>query len=244
MKRKIRLDCYLVEKGGIPSRSRAQALILGGYVLVNGVKCTKCGADIPKDAVVEIRGNDHPFVGRGGIKLAKALDEFAVEVSGKCCLDAGASTGGFTDCLLQRGARRVYAVDVGYGQLAWKLQKDSRVVCLDRTNLRRIDPSLIKQPVELITLDLAFISLRKIFPILPVLMAAAAKVIALIKPQFEVGRSRVGKGGIVREESFRADAVEKVVIAARSQGWEHCGTIESPITGAEGNVEYLALFQS
>lgn len=241
---RIRLDQYLVEHQLAPTRARAQALILAGKVRVNGVPATKAGQAVPADARVELIGEEHPYVGRGGIKLAHALVHFAIDPAGKICLDAGASTGGFTDCLLQRGARKIYAVDVGYGQLAWVLRQDPRVVVIERTNLRTLDAATIPEPVDLVTLDLSFIGLAKVFPAVARLLGAGGIVVALVKPQFEVGRAHVGKGGIVRDPQARADAVAAVIAAAQSHHWHADPPTESPIHGADGNVEYLACFRS
>ncbi len=236
---KIRIDRLLVERGLVESRERAQSLIIAGQVLVNEQKQDKAGAMVPEDAEIRILGGQLPYVSRGGLKLESALKEFKVSVSGKTALDVGASTGGFTDCLLQHGCEKVYAVDVGYGQMAWKLRQDPRVVVIERTNIRSMDPSLIPEPVDIVVIDASFISLEKIIPSILKFLAAGSEIIALIKPQFEVGREQVGKGGIVRDELARAAAVEKVVVFFRETGLEVKGVIPSPITGQDGNVEYL-----
>lgn len=240
---KQRLDQLLVLRQLVPTRSRAGALILAGDVLVNGVPVTKAGAQIAPDAEIALRQPDHPYVGRGGVKLAHALDHFQIDVHGMICLDAGASTGGFTDCLRQRGAAKVYAIDVGRGQLAWKLQQDPAVIMHDQTNLRLLDPHTIPDPIDCVTLDLSFISLTKVFPTVHQCVRSGGTVLALIKPQFEVGRAKIGKGGIVRNDADREMAVNAVVAAAAMLGWKHLGTVPSPITGADGNVEFLAQFR-
>lgn len=239
---KIRLDCYLVEQQLAPSRERAQALILAGKVRVAGEPAQKAGQLIASGTAVEVLEADHPYVGRGGVKLEHALQHFGIDVAQQVCLDAGASTGGFTDCLLQRGAAKVYAVDVGYGQLAWKLRNDPRVVVIERTNLRTMAPETIPEPIDLVTLDLSFISLTKIFPMVHQLLGRGGIIVALIKPQFEVGKAHVGKGGIVRDPQARARSVDAVIAATQELGWEHRGTVESPLHGADGNVEFLAYF--
>lgn len=239
MSEKIRLDRYLVDHGLAPSRERAQALIMRGKVRIDGRPATKAGQLIAPSGHVEVLGTDHPFVGRGGVKLAHAVEQFHVDVTGAVCLDAGASTGGFTDCLLQRGAARVYAIDVGRGQLAWKLVQDPRVIVRDQTNLRTLRPEAMPEPIDLATLDLSFISLTKVFPAIDGLLKPTGQVIALIKPQFEVGKGRVGKGGIVRKPALHQEAIDGVLADAQSHGWVCHGTIPSPITGADGNIEFL-----
>jgi 23S rRNA (cytidine1920-2'-O)/16S rRNA (cytidine1409-2'-O)-methyltransferase len=236
---KIRIDRLLVERGLVESRERAQSLIIAGQVLVNEQKRDKAGAMVPEDAEIRILGGQLLYVSRGGLKLESALKEFKMSVSGKTALDVGASTGGFTDCLLQHGCEKVYAVDVGYGQMAWKLRQDPRVVVIERTNIRSMDPSVIPVPVDIVVIDASFISLEKVIPSILKFLAAGSDLIALIKPQFEVGREQVGKGGIVRDEIARAAAVEKVVMFFRETRLEVKGVIPSPITGQDGNVEYL-----
>jgi 23S rRNA (cytidine1920-2'-O)/16S rRNA (cytidine1409-2'-O)-methyltransferase len=238
---KLRLDRLLVERELCESRTRAQALIVAGKVVVGDHAETKPGTLVRADAPVRVRGLDHPYVSRGGVKLRGALDAFpALAVAGRVALDIGASTGGFTDCLLQAGVARVYAVDVGYGQLAWRLASDPRVVVLDRTNIRTLDPARIGEPVALAVADCSFISLTKVLPAVPPLLAAAADVVALIKPQFEVGAGRVGKGGVVRDAAARADARAEVLAAAAALGFAVAGTCDSPITGQDGNHEFFA----
>ncbi len=236
---KIRLDRLLVERMLAGSRERAQALIFAGQVLVNGQKIDKAGALVPRDAEIRILGEVLPYVSRGGLKLEKALREFHVSVEGKTALDVGASTGGFTDCLLQHGCTKVYAVDVGYGQLAWKLRQDPRVVVIERTNIRELDPSFVPEPVNIAVVDVSFISLDKVIPPVLKFLKPAAEIIALVKPQFEVGREQVGKGGIVRDDAVRNAAVKRVEDFTRKLGLEVKGVIPSPITGQDGNVEFL-----
>jgi len=236
---KLRLDRLLVDRGLAQSRERAQVLIFAGQVLVNGQKQEKAGVLVAEDAALRIIGETPPFVSRGGLKLEAALKEFRINVEDKVALDVGASTGGFTDCLLQHGAKKVYAVDVGYGQMAWKLRQDSRVVTIERTNIREIDPSLLPNPIDIAVADVSFISLEKVIPSILKFLKPNAEIIALIKPQFEVGKEKVGKGGIVRDEAARTDAVSRIVAFVRDQGFDVKGVIPSPITGQDGNVEYL-----
>ncbi len=221
------------------SRERAQALIIAGQVLVNEQKQNKSGSLVPEDAEIRILGEQLPYVSRGGLKLESALKEFEVSVAGKTALDVGASTGGFTDCLLQHGCEKVYAVDVGYGQMAWKLRQDPRVVVIERTNIRTIEPSLIPGPVAIVVIDASFISLEKVIPSIMQFLGPGSELIALIKPQFEVGRAQVGKGGIVRDETARAAAVKTISDFIRSIGLDVKGVIPSPIQGQDGNVEFL-----
>jgi 23S rRNA (cytidine1920-2'-O)/16S rRNA (cytidine1409-2'-O)-methyltransferase len=236
---KMRLDRLLLERSLAESREKAQAVIFAGQVLVNGQKQDKAGALVPEDAAIRILGETLRYVSRGGLKLEAALGKFQVMVSGKTTLDVGASTGGFTDCLLQHGCKKVYAVDVGYGQLAWKLRQDPRVVVIERTNVRDMDPSLISDPIDIVVIDVSFISLEKVIPPLLKFMRQGMELIALIKPQFEVGKELVGKGGIVRDDSARNAVVDRVVMFVREQGFDVTGVIPSPITGQDGNVEFL-----
>ena len=239
---KTRLDQLLVEKGIFPSRTRAQAAILEGIIFVNGERVDKAGAFFSPETAIEIRGEPLPYVSRGGIKLAKALEEFQIEVKGRVVLDIGASTGGFTDCLLQQGAAQVYAIDVGYGQLAWKLRQDPRVVVVERQNVRYLTPEVLykDQPkANLAVIDVSFISLAKVLPAVYTLLAAPAEVVALIKPQFEAEREQVGKGGLVKNEQVHQAVVAKVQQAASENGFTVKNLIPSPITGADGNKEFL-----
>ena len=235
-----RLDKVLVERELCESRARAQALILAGKVVVGEHTITKAGTMVAVDAAIRLRGEDHGFVSRGGLKLQGALAAFAgLDVRGKVAMDVGASTGGFTDCLLQAGAARVHAVDVGYGQLAWKLASDPRVVVHERTNIRALDPAAIGEPIEVVVIDCSFISLTKVLPALPPFLAARADLVALVKPQFEVGPERVGKGGIVRDAAAQEDALRGVEAAAAALGMAARGRCDSPILGRDGNRELL-----
>ncbi len=240
-----RLDKVLVDRGLVPSRERARALILAGKVLVDGQVVTKAGhAFDAETAEVALKEADHPYVSRGALKLIKGLDSFGVSPEGKVALDIGASTGGFTDVLLRRGARRVYAIDVGYGQLAWSLRQDERVVVLERQNVREMDLALVPEPADLAVIDVSFISLTLVLPRIVELLrpdAEAKPIVALVKPQFEVGRENVGKGGVVRDPAARLAAVEKVRSWAGEHGLTAGEFVESPITGPAGNVEYLLL---
>jgi 23S rRNA (cytidine1920-2'-O)/16S rRNA (cytidine1409-2'-O)-methyltransferase len=237
--KRVRADLALVEQGLAPSREKARALILAGEVLAGDRPVEKAGDLVDAAAELRLRSAPMPYVSRGGIKLAHALDTFGVDPRGLVALDVGASTGGFTDCLLQRGAVRVHCVDVGHGQLDWKLASDARVRVHDRVNVRTIDPALLGERVDLIVIDVSFISLRLVLPALPPLAAPGAPVVALVKPQFEVGRAHVGKGGIVRDEAARAQALVDVRAAAEALGYAALGETTSPITGGKGNVEFL-----
>jgi 23S rRNA (cytidine1920-2'-O)/16S rRNA (cytidine1409-2'-O)-methyltransferase len=241
---KRRADQLLVDRGLAESRNRAQALILAGHVFSGTRRIRKAGEQFTGDAVIEVRGRDHPWVSRGGLKLAHALDRFAIDVTGRVALDIGASTGGFTDVLLTRGAERVYAVDVGHGLLAWKLRQDSRVVPCERTNARYLSRAEIPEPVDIITCDASFIGLATILPEPLSLAAGEAVLVALVKPQFEAGREHVGSGGIVRDSAVQMAVCERVAgwIAARP-GWTVAGIAESPIRGADGNREFLLCAQ-
>ncbi len=238
-RKKIRIDRLLLERELAGSRERAQAMIFAGQILVNDRKVSKAGALVPEDADIRILGEMSRYVGRGGLKLEHALSEFHIDIEGKTAIDIGASTGGFTDCLLQHGCKKVYAVDVGYGQLAWKLRQDKRVVVIERTNIRGMDASLIPETVELAVIDVSFISLEKVIPSILKYLKPVSGLVALIKPQFEVGKDQVGKGGIVRDEAARADTVARITEFVRSLSFEVRGVIPSPITGHDGNVEFL-----
>lgn len=240
---KIRLDRLLVERGLAETRSRAESLILAGRVLVGGIERPKPGTAVRTDVVVEISAPEHPWVSRGGVKLAAALDALAVDPSGRVCLDVGASTGGFTHVLLSRGAARVYAVDVGYGQLHARLRGDSRVVLRERLNARFLSREEVPEEISLAVADVSFISLSLVLPAVVALLGPGAEAVLLVKPQFESARGEVGRGGIVRDDGVRARAVDRVVKAATGLGLALLGTLESPITGADGNVEYLAGFR-
>ena len=236
---RLRADVAVFEQGLAPSRERARALILAGQILCGDRPVEKAGEILPPAAMLRLRGEPLPYVSRGGLKLAHAIDTFGVDIAGRVAIDVGASTGGFTDCLLQRGAARVYCVDVGHGQLDWKLASDARVVVIDRTNIRHMPPERIPEPCTLAVVDVSFISLRLVLPTLPALLAPGAPVLALVKPQFEVGKGKVGKGGIVRDEADRRQAVTDVAAAAQGLGFAVLGETTSPITGGKGNVEFL-----
>jgi 23S rRNA (cytidine1920-2'-O)/16S rRNA (cytidine1409-2'-O)-methyltransferase len=235
---KVRLDLLVVEKGLAPSRERARALILARQVLVAGQPATKAGTAIDADAHVELVAPDHPYVGRGGLKLAHALDTFHIAVEGRECLDIRASTGGFTDVMLQRGAARVVALDVGHGQFDWKLRNDARVIVIEGFNARHLALSDLPGAVDLVTIDVSFISLRQILPVVPPVLRAGADVVALVKPQFEAGRAEVRKG-IIHDAAVHARVVEEVSAAAAGVGLTPAGSTPSPITGQKGNVEFL-----
>lgn len=237
---KRRLDQALVDRGLVESRSKAQALVIAGKVYSGTLRLDKPGQSIADDTPLEVRGQPHPYVSRGGLKLARALDHFAIAPQGLVALDVGASTGGFTDVLLQRGATRVYAVDVGHGQLAWKLRTDPRVVVLERVNIREISSQQIAEPVDLIVCDVSFIGLEKALPAALALAAPGAVLVALIKPQFEVGRENVGKGGIVRDPALHEQVCQRIRAWLDGRpGWHVLGTVPSPIEGADGNREFL-----
>jgi 23S rRNA (cytidine1920-2'-O)/16S rRNA (cytidine1409-2'-O)-methyltransferase len=236
---KIRLDELLVWRGLAESRARAQALVLAGLVFAGGRRLDKPGAKTATDAAIEVRGKDHPWVSRGGIKLAQGLDQFHIDPADLVALDIGASTGGFTDVLLSRGARRVYAVDVGHGQFDWRLRNDPRVVLLEKTNARHLDARLIPEPPELIVCDASFIGLETVLPASLALAAPGARLIALIKPQFEVGKTHVGKKGVVRDPALHREVCERIEAWVKAQGWRPLGLCESPIMGPEGNKEFL-----
>ncbi len=236
---KKRLDLLLVEKGLIDSRQKAQALIMAGQVYVKGRKVDKAGAPTDPEAPIEIRGGGLKYVSRGGYKLEKAMDLWPITLSGKVCADIGASTGGFTDCMLQNGAGKVYAVDVGYGQFAWKLRSDPRVVCLERTNARYLTAEQIPDPLDFFSVDVSFISLSLILPPLRPLMASGGQGVCLIKPQFEAGRDKVGKKGVVRDKKVHLEVLERFFDHARAAGFVVEGLTWSPIRGPEGNIEYL-----
>lgn len=239
MASKERLDKLLVERGLAGSRQRARALILAGKVLVEERIVDKAGTEVRVDAAVRVKGEDLPYVSRGGLKLAEALTVFNLDVGGRTVLDVGASTGGFTDCLLQKGAARVYAVDVGYGQLAWSLREDPRVVNLERTNIRHLAPEVLATTPDLAVIDASFISLDKVLPPTLALLTANAEIVALIKPQFEVGRGKVGKGGVVRDPDLHRQVVENVRRLADQLNCEVVGLADSPILGPKGNREFL-----
>ena len=236
---KLRIDHLLVERGLAESRTRAQALVMAGLVFAGERKVAKPGEQVADDAAVEVRGRDHPWVSRGGIKLAHGLDRFGWEVAGAVAIDVGSSTGGFTDVLLSRGALRVYAVDSGTNQLAWKLRQDPRVVVHEQTSARILTRQHVPEPIDLIVCDASFIGLAKVLD-RPLLFArAGARLMALVKPQFEAGREEVGKGGVVRDPAVHARVCDEVATWLTAAGWEVEGVTPSPITGPEGNVEFL-----
>src|SRR5436309_4648961 len=237
---KTRLDVALVERGLAETRAAAQRLVMAGLVFSGEKRLDKAGQGVTPDVALEVRGQPHPYVSRGGLKLAKALDHFAIPVTGLVALDVGASTGGFTDCLLQRGAAKVYAIDVGTNQLAWKLRTDPRVISMEKTNMRVVTRAQIPEPIDIVVCDASFIGLRTALPAALALAASGAHLVALIKPQFEVGKGRVGKRGVVREPELHQEVCDAISdwLAAQS-GWTVLGVIESPIAGAEGNKEFL-----
>lgn len=236
---KIRLDQLLVERGHAESRARAQALILAGLVWSGDTRLVKAGQSMAADAVIDVRGRDHPWVSRGGIKLAHALDHFGLDPSGVVAMDIGSSTGGFTDVLLNNGAAHVFAVDSGTNQLAWKLRQDPRVTVLEQTSARILTPDHIDRPANWVVCDASFISLRKVLEVPLSLAARPTRLVALIKPQFEVGRGEVGKGGVVRDPALHARVCGEVRDWLESEGWQVEGIVESPIKGPEGNIEFL-----
>ncbi len=237
--KKLRLDLLVVQRSLAPSRQRAQALIMAGKVMVAGRIIDKPGRLVPPDVQVEVGQDDNPFVGRGGLKLLHALERFSVDPKGRICMDVGASTGGFTHCLLQKGAERVYAIDVGYGQLAWELRNDPRVVVMERTNIRHLPQGAIADSPDLAVIDVSFISLRIVIPAVLIHLARPAEIVALVKPQFEVGKGEVGKGGIVRHPRLHARVIKELVQGFREMGLEISGVVPSPIRGAKGNREFL-----
>ena len=236
---RTRLDVRLVSDGLAASRERARALILAGRVRVAGEVVSKAGASVPAGAPVEVEAPDFPWVGRGGVKLAHALDTFGIHVGGREGLDIGASTGGFTDVLLQRGARRVVALDVGHGQLDWRLREDPRVVVMERRNARQLERAWLPAAADIVTIDVSFISLRLILPALPPVLAPGADIVALVKPQFEAGRDEVGRGGLVKDPAVHEALLARVTERAASSGLVRVGMTPSPITGATGNQEFL-----
>ena len=239
MVKKTRLDVAVFEGGYAPSREKAKAIIMAGLVYVNNQKVDKAGFELKEDDILEVRGNSLKYVSRGGLKLEKAMESFPITLKDKVCMDVGASTGGFTDCMLQNGASKVYSIDVGYGQLAWKLRTDERVVNLERTNFRYVDSEKVKDLVDFASVDVSFISLKLILPNLNKLLANNAAAVCLINPQFEAGKEKVGKKGVVREASTHIEVIEKVIGFAVENGFSVLGLEFSPIKGPEGNIEYL-----
>ena len=240
---KIRLDQYLCQNGYAQSRERAKALIMSGIVFVDEQKVDKAGEMIAEDAKVEVRGHDIGYVSRGGLKLEKAMEVFPMRPEGKICMDIGASTGGFTDCMLQNGAVWVYAVDVGYGQLAWSLRTDARVVNMERTNIRNVTPDQLQDAIEFFSVDVSFISLKHIFPVADAICTSSAVGVCLVKPQFEAGRDKVGKKGVVREPSTHAEVLHMAQGYAMANHFTPAGLDFSPIKGPEGNIEFLMYVQ-
>ncbi len=236
---KERLDVLLVKRALAPSREKAKAMIMEGSVYVNNQKEDKAGSMFDTEAQVEVRGKTLKYASRGGLKLEKAMERFAVSLEQKTCMDIGASTGGFTDCMLQNGARKVYAVDVGYGQLAWKLRQDARVCCMEKTNIRYVTPQDIGEPLDFASVDVSFISLTKVLGPAKELLKEQGEMVCLIKPQFEAGREKVGKKGVVRDKNVHLEVIGQVVSFARGLGFHVLGLEYSPIKGPEGNIEYL-----
>ena len=241
---KIRIDVLLTEKGLAPSREKAKAMIMAGQVYVDQVRIDKAGTTVPDSAEPEIRGHAIPYVSRGGLKLEKALDVFSVRPEGRICVDCGASTGGFSDVLLKNGAKKIYAIDVGYGQLAWSIRNDPRVVVMERTNIRNVTEEQVPDEPDLAAIDVSFISLKLVFPVLRRIMAPTAEICCLIKPQFEAGREKVGKKGVVKEAATHAEVLEKVIAYAGESGFSVRGLTFSPVRGSEGNIEFLGHFVS
>ena len=243
MSMKERLDVLLVQKGLAPSREKAKTMIMEGNVFVDNQREDKAGTFFDPSVNIEIHGNTLRYVSRGGLKLEKAMAQFGITLDDKVCMDIGASTGGFTDCMLQNGAKKVYAVDVGYGQFAWKLRQDPRVVCMEKTNIRYVTPEDIEEPVDFSSIDVSFISLTKV--LLPVrnLLSQDGQIVCLIKPQFEAGREKVGKKGVVRDPAVHKEVIEKVIAFAKEQYLQPLALDFSPIKGPEGNIEYLLYLQ-
>ncbi|HBA62271.1 MAG TPA: TlyA family rRNA (cytidine-2'-O)-methyltransferase [Lachnospiraceae bacterium] len=236
---KERLDMLLVKRGLAESREKAKAVIMSGNVFVDGQREDKAGSTFPEEAAIEIRGHVLPYVSRGGLKLEKAMQQFDVSMEGKVCTDVGASTGGFTDCMLQNGARKVYAIDVGRGQLAWKLRQDERVICMEKTNIRYVTPEDLGEAIDFSSIDVSFISLTKVLEPIRNYLKEDGEIVALIKPQFEAGREKVGKKGVVREKSTHHEVIRMIVSYAISIGLSVLNIEFSPIKGPEGNIEYL-----
>lgn len=239
MQKKTRLDVAVFEGGYAPSREKAKAIIMAGLVYVNNQKVDKAGFELKEGDVLEVRGKTLKYVSRGGLKLEKAMECFPITLADKICMDVGASTGGFTDCMLQNGAKKVYSIDVGYGQLAWKLRTDDRVVNLERTNFRYVDNTVVKDKIDFSSVDVSFISLSHILPVLSTLLTDTGEAVCLIKPQFEAGKEKVGKKGVVRDLNVHLEVVKKVIGLALDNGFDVLGLEFSPIKGPEGNIEYL-----
>lgn len=236
---KVRLDVALFERGLAPSREKAKAIIMAGIVYVNNQKSDKAGKEIKEDDVIEVRGSTLKYVSRGGLKLEKAMEAFPINLENKICMDVGASTGGFTDCMLMNGAQKVYSIDVGYGQLAWKLRTDERVINLERTNFRYVTNEQVPDKIDFSSVDVSFISLKHILPNLNQLLKDDGQAVCLIKPQFEAGREKVGKKGVVSDLSTHLEVVERIISLSVENGFSVCGLEFSPVKGPEGNIEYL-----
>ena len=237
---KTRLDVLLTEKGLFDTREKARKSIMAGLVFINNERVDKQGTQVPSDAIIEIKGSINPYVSRGGLKLEKAITAFNIDLNDKITMDIGASTGGFSDCMLKNGAKKVYAIDVGYGQLAWELRQDSRVVVMERTNIRYVTKQDIPDEIDLATVDVSFISLTLVLPVIKSLLKSRGEILCLIKPQFEAGRENVGKKGVVREEKVHREVIMKILNFSTELGLSIKGLSFSPIKGPEGNIEYLA----
>ena len=240
---KERLDVLLINRGLAPSREKAKTMIMEGNVFVNNNREDKAGSTFPDDCQIEIHGNTLKYVSRGGLKLEKAMTHFGIQLEGKVCMDIGASTGGFTDCMLQNGASKVYSVDVGYGQFAWKLRQDPRVVCMEKTNIRYVTPEDIADKLDFASVDVSFISLTKVLEPAYALLKEHGQMVCLIKPQFEAGREKVGKKGVVRDKAVHEEVIEKVIAFALETGFSVHNLEYSPIKGPEGNIEYLVYIE-
>ncbi len=239
----MRLDQYLFENGFVPSRERAKALVMAGLVYLNDDKAEKPGQQVPENARVELRGADLRYVSRGGLKLEKAMEIFPINLAQKVCMDIGASTGGFTDCMLQNGAAKIYAVDVGYGQLAWKLRQSEQVVVMERCNIRHLNPDSINEPIEFFSIDVSFISVKHIFPVLRQVVDNHSQGVCLIKPQFEAGKENVGKNGVVRDPKVHTEVLLQASSYAAESGFHSLDVDFSPIKGPKGNIEFLLFLQ-
>ncbi|HKK94747.1 MAG TPA: TlyA family RNA methyltransferase [Anaerovoracaceae bacterium] len=237
--KKERLDVLLVNNGLATSRDKAKRTIMAGLVFINGNREDKPGATFPEDVEINVKGDSCPYVSRGGLKLVKAMELYGLDLNDKVCMDIGASTGGFTDCMLKNGARKVYAIDVGYGQLDYKLRTDERVVNLEKTNVRYLDTNLIAEKIDFISIDVSFISLKLIFSVVNGVLSDDGRIVCLVKPQFEAGRSQVGKNGIIRDKKVHGEVIENVLKYAETNGLYPLGITYSPVTGAKGNIEYL-----
>ncbi len=240
---KERLDCVLVSRGFAESREKAKAIIMSGIVYVNNQKSDKAGVNIKPDDIIEVRGETLKYVSRGGLKLEKAMKSFELALDGFICADIGASTGGFTDCMLQNGAKKVYSIDVGYGQLAWKLRTDKRVINLERTNFRYVTREQVPDELDFASVDVSFISLSLIIPVMRTLLKDGGKAVCLIKPQFEAGKENVGKKGVVRDKAVHIAVIEKIINIIKENNFSLLGLDFSPIKGPEGNIEYLCYIQ-